>query len=92
MPSRLTTLTICVIAWPDWMRRAQASVEFLKCAKSFGIVRVPLVPSAWHDMQPLVLTLVQPLGLALHVSAMPLPLAPVPGNSLLAGIFSIEYQ
>ena len=43
------------MAWPEAMRRAQASSDFM-CAKSFGMVRVPFVPIAWQDMQPLVFT------------------------------------
>ena len=81
-----------VIAWPEAMRRPHASVEVLKCAKSFGIVRVPLVPSAWQDMQPLVFAEFSHSGWLFMPSAMPLPLPPVPGNSLFAGILSIEYQ
>ena len=45
-PSRPTTLIIWVIACPAWMRRCHASVEFLNSPSSFGIVRVPMVPSA----------------------------------------------
>src|SRR6187397_2329969 len=54
-PSRLVAVIMLFMAWPEAMRRAHASYEFM-WAKSLGIVRVPLVPRAWQDMQPLVLT------------------------------------
>jgi hypothetical protein len=44
-----------VIAWPEAIRRAHASTEFM-LENSLGMVRVPTVPIAWHDMQPLVFT------------------------------------
>ena len=73
---------ICVSACPDWMRRAHASGDFM-WAKSFGIVRVPGVPIAWQPMQPLVFT---------TFSHSPWCGTLPTGNSLFAGILSIEYQ
>ena len=81
-PTRAAALIICVIAWPEAMRRAHASVDFI-CAKSFGMVRVPLVPSAWHDMQPFVFTVFSHSGCVFM---------PPTGNSLFCGILSMEYQ
>ena len=39
------------MACPDWVRRAHAvaASSFAWC--SFGTVRTPRVPSAWHDWQ-----------------------------------------
>jgi hypothetical protein len=45
-PSRVTTPTICPIAWPACTRRIQASRELAKLPNSCGIARVPGVPSA----------------------------------------------
>ena len=81
-----------VIAWPEAMRRPHASVVFLKLANSFGMTRVPLVPIAWQDMQPLVLAEFSHSAWLFMPSAMPLPLPPVPGNSDFAGTLSIAYQ
>src|SRR6266851_3977819 len=56
LSSRLIRLTIWVMACPDWMRRSHASAEELKWPSSLGIVRVPIVPSAWQNMQPVLFT------------------------------------
>jgi hypothetical protein len=45
VPWRPIAAAMPVIACPDWMRRSQASVEFLKVPSSFGISRVALLPS-----------------------------------------------
>ena len=89
---RSTAATMLFIAWPERMRRVHASVELALFANIFGIVRVPLVPRPWHDKQPLVLTLLSQWYCVSMFGLMPLPLSPVPGNSLLSGIFSSEYQ
>ena len=34
-----------VMAWPDWMRRSQASTDESKAPSSLGMVRVALSPS-----------------------------------------------
>jgi hypothetical protein len=44
---RPMAFAICTCACPDMMRRAQASSGFMS-AKSFGIVRVALLPSWWQ--------------------------------------------
>src|SRR5688572_27963506 len=90
-PSRSVAVIMLFIACPDAMRRAHASVDFM-CAKSLGMVRVPFVPRAWHDMQPLDLTVLSQCAWVAMPGWMPLPLGPEPGNSLAAGILSIEYQ
>ena len=92
MPMRFAALIMLFIAWPEAMRRAHASVDDSKCAKSLGMVRVPFVPMAWHAMQPLVFTVFSHSLWLLTVSAMPLPFAPVPGKSLFGGILSSAYQ
>ena len=80
---RASPFTICIIAWPEVMRRAQASSEDLKWPSAAGTVRVAAVPSAWQPMQPLVFT----------VSSHSCWLAALPiGNSLFSGMVSIAYQ
>ena len=92
-PSRVVTPTICPMAWPACRRRIQASRELAKwLLNSFGMVRVPGVPSAWHDMQPSDLTSASQYCWLRCPGLMPLPCGPVPGNSLFGGIRSIEYQ
>ena len=44
-PSALRPPLICAPAWPDWMRRSHASIELWNVPSSFGISRVPFVPS-----------------------------------------------
>ena len=44
-PSRPRFVVIWIMAWPDWMRRCQASSEVSKSPSSGGIVRVALLPS-----------------------------------------------
>ena len=44
-PSRPRFVVICSIAWPDWMRRCQASTDDVNSPSAFGIVRVALLPS-----------------------------------------------
>src|ERR1700681_411663 len=79
------------MAWPDWMRRSHASVEFLKSPSLGESVRTPLEPSAWHDWQEFLTVSIQAFCERMN-SGMPLPLALVPGNWPLSGICSIEYQ
>ena len=43
--SRPMAFIIWFMAWPDMMRRPQASAEELNCPNSFGIVRVALLPN-----------------------------------------------
>ena len=79
------TFIIWVCAWPAMRRRCHASAESLATSLNiFGIVRVPGLPSAWHDMQPVVLIWFSHSGLVFMRSRA--------GNSLFAGILSIEYQ
>ena len=68
-----------------WSKRALASTSGTKSIRTADppIVRVPLVPSAWHDMQPVVLIWFSHSGWFFIGPA---------GNSFFAGIFSIEYQ
>src|SRR5688500_10717922 len=74
-----------VIACPDARRRIRASVEAM-CAKSFGIVRVALLPIWWHVTQPLVFTMFSHSACVFTFERAPVP------NSEGSGIFSIEYQ
>ena len=49
-PMRDSVSAMLAWAWPDCVRRAQASAEFFDSAMiSLGTVRTPLEPSAWHD-------------------------------------------
>ena len=48
LPMRPSAVVIWVSACPDWIRRCQASSDDLKSPSSFGIVRIALLPSAWH--------------------------------------------
>ena len=57
-----------------------------------GISRVALVPSAWHAVQPPDFTLRIQSPWVFMFGLMPLPLSPVPGNSLLAGISISDSQ
>ena len=71
-----------VMAWPDMMRRAQASSGFMS-ENIFGISRVALLPSAWQVKQPLVFTT---LSHSDWLFTLPI------GNSLFSGLLSIAYQ
>ena len=51
-----------------------------------------LVPSAWHAVQPPDFTLRIQSPWLFMFGEMPLPLSPVPGNSLLAGISISDSQ
>ena len=57
-----------------------------------GISRVPLVPSAWHAVQPPDFTLRIQSPWLFMFGEMPLPSSPVPGNSCLPGISINESQ
>src|SRR6185295_13424946 len=70
---------------PDLTRRCQAASEDEKVPRLLGISRVALVPIVWHAPQRIWLS--QSAWLFIF-SEMPLPLAPVPGNSLLSGTFA----
>ena len=48
------------------------------------IVRVISLPSWWQKLQPLLILKIQCACVAM-AGGMPLPLSPVPGNSLFAG-------
>ena len=80
-----------VIAWPDCVRLAQAWNELLSFANTSGTLRMPALPSAWHDWQAF-FTVSTHCSCDLMLVEMPLPLSPVPGNSLFGGILSMEYQ
>ena len=75
--------TIEVIAWPDVMRRPHASCELAKWPSELGTVRVAAVPSAWQPMQPFDFSV---SNHSAWLDALPI------GNSLFAGMESIEYQ
>src|SRR5205809_656794 len=79
------------MACPDCVRRAHRWNELPDSWNSFGTVRMPLLPSAWHDWQAF-LTVSTHCSCVFMFSLMPFPLSPVPGNSLLSGILSSEYQ
>ena len=74
---------------PDFTRRSQAATEEWNVPRLLGISRVALVPIVWHAPQRIWLS--QSAWLFIR-SEMPLPLAPVPGNSLLSGTFASAYQ
>src|SRR5216683_5702207 len=76
------------MAWPDCVRRAQPAMP---PPNSFGTARMPLLPSEWQDWQAF-FTVSTHASCVLMFALIPLPLSPVPGNSLLAGILSSEYQ
>src|SRR5262245_12971338 len=82
-PSSLMRASMVVMACPETTRRAQASAEELKWPSSLGIVRVALLPSWWHVIQPFVLTT---FNHSPWLATLPV------GNSFLSGILSIEYQ
>ena len=84
-------VAMLVMACPACVRRAQAWKELLDSWNSFGTVRMPLLPSAWHDWHAF-LTVSTHCSCVFMFSLMPFPLSPVPGNSLLSGILSSEYQ
>ena len=70
-------------ACPESSRRRHASAEVGKSPSAFGIVRVPGVPSAWHDWQAPVLTMFSHSPWLLIFSS---------GNSRAAGTRIIENQ
>src|ERR1700682_5021112 len=80
-----------VIACPDWVRRAQAWYELPSFENISGTLRMPALPSAWHDWHAF-LTVSTQWSCVFMLAEMPLPFSPVPGNSLLSGILSSEYQ
>ena len=90
-PSRATEIAMLDIAWPDWMRRSQASRESLKVPSLGERVRMPFEPIAWQLWQEFFTVSIQEPWVFMK-AGMPLPLGPVPGNSLAAGILSSEYQ
>ena len=80
------------MAWPDCTRRSHISSEFLNSPSSFTWgERMFWLPSAWHDWQEF-------LMLSIQVACKSMPAGmwfgflSEPGNSLAAGILSIEYQ
>src|ERR1700722_6853314 len=90
-PRRAIEIAMLDIAWPDWMRRSQASREFLNVPSLLDSVRTPFEPTAWQLWQEFFTVSIQAPWVFMK-GGMPLPLGPVPGNSLSAGILSIEYQ
>ena len=54
-------------------------------------MRTPFEPTAWQLWQEFFTVSIQAPCVFMK-GGMPLPLGPVPGNSLSAGILSIEYQ
>src|SRR5437588_9356199 len=79
-------------ACPDWMRRSQALDGESKLPSAAGISRVALLPSWWHDQQLSVLIISMNWACDFIFGEMPFPPGPVPGNSLLSGTLSSEYQ
>jgi hypothetical protein len=77
---------ICPPACPDFTRRSHAAAVVEKGPSAAGISLVALVPSAWHAVQPPDFTRWIQSCWLLMFGEMPLPLSPVPGNSLFAGI------
>src|SRR2546422_10605704 len=81
-----------VMACPACVRFAQAWYELAEASWNiFGTVRMPLLPSAWHDWQAF-LTVATHCSCVFMFSLMRFALSPVPGNLLLSGILSSEYQ
>jgi len=64
----------------DCVRRAQPATPG---PNSFGTVRMPLLPSEWHDWQAF-FTVSTHCSCVLMLALMPLPFSPVPGNSPFA--------
>jgi hypothetical protein len=80
-------------ACPDCTRRSHAFTEEPSALNSDGTVRVPMEPSWWQDMQPPpLLIMASHIAWFLMFGEMPLPVGPVPGNSLFAGGRSSENQ
>src|SRR5579863_2792206 len=91
-PMLLIAVAMYSMAWPACVRIAQAVCE--SCAaslNSFGISRMPRVPMAWQDWH-MFFTVSTNCAWLFIVSGILLPLAPVPGNSLGAGMSIREYQ
>src|SRR5258708_412043 len=84
--------TMVSAAGPTWTRWLQASNEFSNLPSAGEIVRVGLLPSWWQELQAWVLSVDSHWPWLLRLTGMPLPFGPVPGNRLLSGISSIEYQ
>ena len=81
-----------IMACPACVRFAHAAKELAEpCWNTFGTVRMPLLPSAWHDWHAF-FTVSTHCSWVLMFVLMPLPFSPVPGNSPLPGILSSEYQ
>ena len=66
--------------------------ELANVPSSFGISRIPLLPSAWHAVQPPDVNVRRHCAWLRMFGEMPLPASPVPGNSLLSGTFIKESQ
>src|SRR5262245_25555089 len=92
VPIRSVLVTIWVEAWPDWMRRVQASWPLENLPSAAGMVRVALLPSWWQPTQPLVLMISRNWLWLLTFGLMPLPVGPVPGKVAWSGTLIIEYQ
>ena len=84
--------SICAPAWPDWTRRSHAATLEPSSRYSAGISRVPFVPSWWHAVHPPDFMVRIQSSCDFTLGAMPFPLNPVPGNSLLSGTRSIDSQ
>ena len=76
--------------WPVTMRWAQAASVESKSA-ALGISRVGRLPSWWQSWQPCLSKSTQ-WACVRTVGGMPLPSAPVPGNSDGSGTCISEYQ
>jgi len=77
--------------WPDWMRRNHSSSELANLPKGNGTlvgnVRMERLPIAWQLAQPFDFIKFR-YSFCVSFSG----IFPLPPNSLLSGIFIIEYQ
>ena len=80
-------LVIISPAWPDWMRRIQASAPVLNLPNCAGMVRVASWPSWWQPMQPMLF-----ICLSQSSCVMFCGMSVEPPKSLAGGIFIIAYQ
>src|SRR6185437_783488 len=74
-------------AWPDCVRRIQASSPEAKWPNCAGTVRVASCPSWWQPMQSTLF-----IWRSQSVCVMLAGMGPLPPNSLAGGIFIIVYQ
>ena len=63
-----------------------------KVPSSFGISRIALLPMRWQAVHPPDFTLRSHCAWLRMPGEMPLPVSPVPGNSLLSGTFINDNQ